>query len=113
MKEKQTSNRCPACNGVLLTLTRYKDESYDVKCMDCDKDWYVSVEGNYPDCHYVIEERNKEREMIKVEYYLSMDSEDGDMDITISYPKVEDINAFVELVNDCLPNNMGLYKKND
>ena len=54
--KKITSNKCPLCKGNLLALTRYKDESYDVKCMDCGKDFYVSVEGNYPNLYYVIEE---------------------------------------------------------
>jgi uncharacterized protein with PIN domain len=55
--QKQSSNRCPSCNGILIALTKYKDECYDVKCMSCNKDWYVSLEGNYPDMYYVIEER--------------------------------------------------------
>lgn len=50
---------------------------------------------------------------MKMEYILSMDSEEGDMEVTIVYSKLEDIEAIVELVNDCLPNNMGLYKKRD
>jgi hypothetical protein len=51
--------------------------------------------------------------MVKIKYYLDMNSEDGeDMDIEISYSKIEDIKAFVKLINDCLPSSMGLYKVN-